>query len=277
MFLTPFTTLTWAYQLHYYLCFRTHRRRSLFTVDRCSNALRDLVSEISTNHDYHLLKQKSYPTQLRCLLSLRPSQTISKAIQTLKGNSSRELARTFDLAVPLWAKGYLARSSGPVRTSAVRLYLERQAAHHGYASRILPPVYNYRASQPALLTAAHASFNLTHHLVFSTELRKGVFTAAVGRALTDYWLKVAHRRNFALDQISVVPDHAHLIVRIVPSISIEEVALSLLNNGQYFISRRYPELLIENGMNQLWNASAYAGTCGEVTTALIKKWLVSEE
>ena len=30
MYLTPFTSLAWAYQLHYYLCFRTHCRRPSF-------------------------------------------------------------------------------------------------------------------------------------------------------------------------------------------------------------------------------------------------------
>ena len=66
-------------------------------------------------------------------------------------------------------------------------------------------------------------------------------------------------------------------VRIVPKMSIEEVALTLMNNGQYFIGERYPELLIERGMTRLWNPSAYAGTCGETTTALIMKWLRSNE
>ena len=69
----------------------------------------------------------------------------------------------------------------------------------------------------------------------------------------------------------------HLMIRIVPKTSIEEVALSLLNNGQYFIGKQYPELLIENELDQLWNGSAYAGTCGEITTALIMRWLSSDE
>src|SRR5262249_11441644 len=30
MFLTPFDHLTWAYQLHYHICFRTHLRRNFF-------------------------------------------------------------------------------------------------------------------------------------------------------------------------------------------------------------------------------------------------------
>jgi putative transposase len=199
------------------------------------------------------------------------------SIQILKSNSAREIAQMFSGSSPVWARGYLARSSGHIRTSAVRHYLEQQATHHGYANRVLPPVFKYRSRTKAVLRAAHACFDLSHHLVFSTQQRKGVFTSAAGEALTGYWLGVAAKREFAIDQISIVPDHVHLIVRIVPKMSIEEVALSLMNNGQYFIGEQYQELLIESGVNQLWNGSAYAGTCGEMTTALMMKWLASDE
>lgn len=127
------------------------------------------------------------------------------------------------------------------------------------------------------MSAQHAAFELSHHLVFSTQHRKGIFGANIGQALTEYWLGVAAKRDFALDQISIVPDHIHLIVRIVPKMSIEQVALLLMNNGQHFIGTRYPELLVQLGMTLLWNPSAYAGTCGEITTGLIMKWLQSDE
>jgi putative transposase len=273
MYLTPYTTLTWAYQLHYYLCFRTHRRKKVFTSAGVEKRLAHLLNEIATNHDYHLLDHQSYPNQLRCLLSLRPSHAVAKAVQILKCNSARELP----FPIPLWASGYAARSSGRMRTSAVRAYLEKQATHHGYANRVLPPVYKYRPKTPIRLWADHAHFDLSHHLVFSTKQRKGVFTSTVGAALTHYWLRVATKRQFAIDQISIVPDHLHMIVRIVPKTSIEEVALSLMNNGQYFMGKRYPELLLANGMDQLWNASAYVGTCGDLTTGLLMKWLSSDE
>src|SRR5690242_8077309 len=167
MHLTPLTTLTWAYQLHYYLCFRTRCRRTIFSSEASIKLLSELIEQISIREAYHVLEQNSYPTQLRCLLSLRPGQTVAKAIQILKANSSRELARTFGLSAPVWAVGYLARSSGAVRTSAVREYLDSQPTHHGYQSRVLPPVYRFRVSEPAVLKAQHAAFELTHHLVFS--------------------------------------------------------------------------------------------------------------
>ena len=84
---------------------------------------------------------------------------------------------------------------------------------------------------------------------------------------------MASARGFAIDQISVVPDHVHLIVRIVPSMSIEECALLLMNNGQHFVGKNYPQVLVDVGIDQLWESSAYAGTCGEFTTAFVKAWL----
>ena len=201
MILTPFTSLTWAYQLHYYLCFRTHRRRPSFLSRE--SLLKELIAEICEHHQYHLLECRPYSDQLRSLVSLKPNQAVAKTIQTLKTNSSREWNRQWRLEPPLWARGYLARSVGGVQIEAVRKYISRQGAHHGYDCRILPPVYRYHVSEPVTLTAAHAVFELNHHLVLSTYQRHGLFNSTLGKALCDYWLRVAAKHEFAIDQVSV--------------------------------------------------------------------------
>ena len=267
MFLTPFTSLTWAYQLHYYVCFRTHRRRHL-PADG-PERLTDTIHEICKRQDYHLLEFHPEPAQILCLLSLRPAHTICKLVQIIKSNSSREI----DMLKPVWARGYFASSVGRMRIAAVRNYLQHQSEHHGYSVRMLPPVYRYRVREPVALTAAHCSFSLSHHVVLATRKRRGVFDSKVGRGLSEYWMRVAFARGFAIDQISVVPDHVHLIVRIVPSMSIEECVLLLMNNGQHFVGKNYPQLLVDVGIDQLWEGSAYVGTCGEFTTAFVKAWL----
>jgi hypothetical protein len=33
-----------------------------------------------------------------------------------------------------------------------------------------------------------------------------------------------------------------------------------MNNGQYFIAKHFPRALVEAKIDQLWQASAYAGT-----------------
>src|SRR5258705_10181055 len=164
MNLTPFKSLTWAYQLHYYLCFRTHRRRQSFLSKE--SLLKEVITEICERHQYPLLECQSHTDQFRSLVRLRPDQAVAKTIQTIKTNSSREWGRRFNSPTPLWARGYLARSVGQVRISAVREYLDQQSAHHGYDLRLLPPVYRYRAKESKWLAASHAAFDLNHHPVF---------------------------------------------------------------------------------------------------------------
>ena len=273
MFVNPITEIAWAYQLHYYLCFRTYRRQQFFGSEMKSDVLRAVVSEICNRHNYHLLKNKIYPDQLRCLISLRPHQSISSVVQIIKANASRECGLQLKLTTPVWARGFMARSIGRVRIGAVRQYLAQQAEHHGYTTRVLPPVHFYRAATTSTLRSPHAVFDLNYHLGFATYRRMGFFTSGLGQRLTEYWLEVAQKRGFALDQLTVVPDHIHFLIRTLPSVSIEQCALSLLNNAQHFIADRYPRALVEAGLNQLWQPSAYAGTCGEMSTSLMKKWL----
>jgi len=198
-------------------------------------------------------------------------------MKKLKGESSGAMCKELKLTPPFWARGYLARSSGKATAMAVHAYLANQAEHHGYARRCLPPVFCFRAVAPKLLTVAHAKFELKHQLVFAVKYRRGIFDSKLGRSLVEYWLRVAAKREFALDQVTVLPDHVHLVVRITPKMSIEQCALLLLNNGQYFVAKTCPQRLIEARLDQLWEASAYAGTCGELSTALLKSFLESEE
>lgn len=277
MHLEPLAELSWAYQLHYYLCFRTHRRKKLFLSDNLLDALFQELKQICERHGFHLLKAKGYPDHLRCLLSLRPSDSISKTLQTIKTNLSRELASHFGLQVPVWADGYLARSTGRVRLETVKTYLDSQSEHHGYADRTHPPVFRFIANNPITLTAAHSVFDLNHHVVLATRYRRGVFGSRIGNELLEYWERVAIKKGFAIDRATVLPDHIHLLMRIVPKLSIEDCVLALMNNGQHWFNTHCPQSLVQARMSQIWQPSAYVGTSGKVTTALVKSFLSRNE
>jgi putative transposase len=273
MFLTPYEALEWAYQLHYHICFRTHRRRQFFAAD--TGDLSDTFRRLYDVHGYHELEMKLRPSDVQLLLSLRPDHTISDVLKKLKGRSSAVLCKQLDISPPLWARGYLARTSGKVRLEAVQDYLEKQSEHHGYDRRPLPPVFRFRNPEPTNLSVAHAVFDLKYHLVLSTRFRQCVFDSKLGEALVNYWLSVAQRREFALDQATLLPDHIHMLVRTTPKMSIQECALLLMNNGQHFVAKHWASRLIEAGIDQLWQPSAYAGSCGDLPTALLKSFLSS--
>lgn len=275
MHLEPYAEISWAYQLHYHFCFRTHRRAPVFQDPDRLKFLRQQLTDLSQAYELHLLEQDCQPRNVQLLLSLRPDQLIADVVKQLKGRSSSALCQRFGLTPPLWARGYLARSAGRVRVQAVKRYLETQAEHHGYANRVRPPVFRFKERATRSLATAHSAFDLAHHLVFATRFRRGLFDSKTGAALISYWLRVASLRGFAIDQATVVPDHMHLLVRITPKITIVQVALALMNNAQYFVGKHFPRAMIEAKVDQLWQPSAYAGTCGGLTTALLKAFLRS--
>ena len=86
-------------------------------------------------------------------------------------------------------------------------------------------------------------------------------------------VKVASKHGFAIDEATVVPDHLHMLIRLPPRMSIEECVLSLMNNGQYWVSKHHPGALVHEGLDQVWQPSAYVGSCGKVTTAQVKAFL----
>jgi len=125
MQLEPFKEISWAFQLHYHICFRTHRRKPVFDAPSRIVALSQALTDLCKINDLHLLEQDCQPQHIQLLLSLRPSQVISDALKKLKGRSSAAICQEFGLDPPLWARGYLARSVGRVRIQAVKRYLER--------------------------------------------------------------------------------------------------------------------------------------------------------
>jgi putative transposase len=119
----------------------------------------------------------------------------------------------------------------------------------------------------------HAAFNLTHHLVLETERHTQVFDDVSGAALVDYLLRVALKKEFEIRQIRVLPNHCHLLVRLLPATSVLECVLAVMNNSWAMMQRRYWGVLKNTGAWNLWEPSFYAGTTGDVTTAEVKSYL----
>src|SRR5262249_50983626 len=154
--------------LHYHICFRTHRRKAIFHSHDRIDALSQALSELCSLNDVHLVEMDCQTDHVQLLLSLRPDQVISDVLKALKARSSATIVQKFGGSAPLWARGYLARSSGKVTVQAARVYLANQAEHHGYDKRMRPPVYRFRVREPDVLKTAHASFDLNHQIVLAT-------------------------------------------------------------------------------------------------------------
>lgn len=86
---------------------------------------------ISRHHGFQAIKIGGTEDHVHALLLLPPTMPLAKAVQTLKGCSSKHLNESFAPGDRFaWQEGYGAFSVSASQTSVVVRYIEGQAAHH---------------------------------------------------------------------------------------------------------------------------------------------------
>ena len=94
--------------------------------------VRDLIRQIAAEHELHIIAGKVAKDHIHVFLSHRPQQDVSTIVQWLKGISSRVLLQEYPhlrkkfWGRHLWARGYLAVSSGTITDEMIREYIEEQ-------------------------------------------------------------------------------------------------------------------------------------------------------
>jgi putative transposase len=176
----------------------------------------------------------------------------------------------------LWARGYYARSSGTVDVETVRNYVDNQVSHHGYRGTWTEGLRfkNPDFTSPAF-NLAHCLTTLQYHLVFVTDFRVPIFDEVIAPRLFEYVVAVGHKRGFAVERMTVLPDHVHLVIEALPSLSMDECALAFTNNTRYWLDKNYRGVLKQTEAWNVWMPSFYVGTTGEFTTAQVRKFLTN--
>src|SRR4051812_13681417 len=89
---------------------------------------------MAAEHELEMVSRKVARDQVHLFLSYRPQQDVSQIVQWFKGIRSRVLLKEFAhlrrrfWGRPLWARGYLAVSSGTITDEMIREYIEEQEA-----------------------------------------------------------------------------------------------------------------------------------------------------
>ncbi|MCP4577646.1 MAG: IS200/IS605 family transposase [Deltaproteobacteria bacterium] len=116
--------------LYIHYIFSTKNRLSLI-VPEIQDRLWPYVAGIAKNNNMKALAVGGMPDHIHILLSLPSTISVSKAIQSIKGNSSKWINDTFKTPSPfLWQKGYGAFTVNiSILLDTVR-YIQNQAVHH---------------------------------------------------------------------------------------------------------------------------------------------------
>jgi putative transposase len=266
-----FKALEAAFQLRYYLTFKTQCLKPLFS--GAHTLVGDVLTDVCHRRDYHLLDSSIDRDHLRLLVSLQPEQTVSDAVRMLKGNLQNQFRKQLNVG-ELWAKGYFARSSGTVDLQRVRQYVESQPRHHGYTGNWTKPLKfrNSDFKSPAF-SFDHSVSMLNYHFVFATHDRRPVFDEGIALNLFECLMLLGRRNLFSVDRVGVLPDHLHLLMEGVPSKSANDYASVVLNETREWMTEKYWGVLKATEAWNVWQPSYYVGTVGEYTSAQVSSFL----
>ncbi len=93
---------------------------------------RDILRQIAMEHELDIISGKVARDHVHMFIGYRPTQNVSKIVQWLKGISSRILLSEFThlrkqfWGRHLWARGYLAVSSGNITDEMIKQYIDDQ-------------------------------------------------------------------------------------------------------------------------------------------------------
>ena len=106
--------------------------RKKLLVGEVAIRVRDLIRQIAMEHELLIISGKVARDHVHLFVSYRPQQDVSTIVQWLKGISSRVLLQEFPhlrrqcWGKHLWARGYLAVSSGTITDEMIEAYIKEQ-------------------------------------------------------------------------------------------------------------------------------------------------------
>lgn len=120
-----------SYVSSYYHCVFSTKERRPFITNELQTRLFPYLGGIAREHKMKLLAVGGMPDHIHLLLSLPKTLAISKALQLIKGGSSKWVHDTFPEHREFnWQQGYGAFSIGVNDIERTKNYIENQTEHH---------------------------------------------------------------------------------------------------------------------------------------------------
>jgi len=122
---------------------------------------------------------------------------------------------------------------------------------------------------------AGAVFSLKYHLVWCPKYRRPVLVADVARRLSELLRAVAAELNVTIHALEIMPDHVHLFLEAHPTLCVAELVNRFKGRSSHDLRMEFSSL--RSRLPTLWSRSYYAGSCGAVTEASIRRYIENQK
>ena len=115
---------------------------------------------------------------------------------------------------------------------------------------------------------AHTKWNCKYHIVFAPKYRRQIIYDKIKADIGVILRKLCERKGVEILEASACPDHIHMLVSILPKISVSQFMGYLKGKSSLMIFDRHANLKYKYGNRQFWCTGYYVDTVGRNKKAI---------
>ena len=120
-----------------------------------------------------------------------------------------------------------------------------------------------------------AVYSIKFHLVWCPKFRRPVLVGSVEERLRQLLKQKADELQATVAAMEIMPDHVHLFIETDPRWSVAQLARQFKAFTSHSLRHEFPHL--RSRLPTLWSRSYFAGSCGVVTEAAIRKYIAEQK
>ncbi len=120
---------------------------------------------------------------------------------------------------------------------------------------------------------SHTTHRLNYHLVWIPKFRKRVLRGKIAVKLRQLLYQACKINQWYASELSIQPDHIHMVVQIRPSESVADVVGRLKGGTSKVIRTEFPDLEEFIWGESFWADGYFAETIGQANEEIVRKYI----
>jgi len=127
-------------------------------------------------------------------------------------------------------------------------------------------------------STAHCKYLCQYHVVYCPKFRFSVLHGDVETALKEILHDIAHKYDYEIISMEVMPDHVHVFVGAKPTVAPSDIVRTMKSISAIELFKKFPDLKsFYSKCGVLWSRGKFISTIGFVSAETIKKYIEEQK
>jgi len=136
---------------------------------------------------------------------------------------------------------------------------------------------NSEESKSVYWARGHTTSRLRYHVVFTPKYRRRVLEGRLAERLADLLRQACDLHGWALIELSIQPDHVHMLLQLPPKDSVSHTMNILKGGSARIIRQEFPTLEEHLWGASLWSDGFFVETVGHVDEVVVTRYIRNQE